>query len=93
MEDDLIDFQYTTINIKISIFYIIGSLFYYWSLVRINPKRIKCLKARDFKCFYSIGEYVLISSITIDITIYIILFFNLKKYHLFNIFIVYLFFF
>ena len=93
MEDDIIDFQYTTIKIKISIFYIIGSLFYYWSLVRINPKRIKCLKARDFKCFYSIGEYVLISSITIDITIYIILFFNLKKYHLFNIFIVYLFFF
>ena len=77
-------------NVKIVIFYIIGCLFYYWSLVRINPKRIKCLKGKDFKCFYMIAEFVLISSIIISITIYIILFNKLKKFHLFNIFIIYI---
>ena len=83
---------YFTINIKISTFYIIGSLIYYWSLVRINPKRIFCLKEKDFRCFYMIAKYVLISSTIISIAIYIILFFKLKKYHLLNIFIIFIFF-
>ena len=80
------------INVKISILYIIGSLFYYWSLATINLKnRIQCLKTQDFKCFYSIAENVLVSSIIIDISIYLILFFKLKKFHLFIIFLIYIF--
>jgi len=76
-------------NIKIITIYTIGSLFYYWSLVRINPKKIRCLKVRHFKCFYTIAEYVLISSIIISISIYLILFFKLNKFHIFIIFIIY----
>lgn len=83
--------NYFTINVKISTFYIIGCLFYYWSLARINPHRIKCFKRNDFKCFFMIAEYALISSIIISIAIYIILFYRLKKFHLFNIFIIYIF--
>jgi hypothetical protein len=84
--------NYFTINIKISIIYIIGSLFYYWSLARINTKEIMCLKVKEFRCFYMIAQYVLISSTLISITIYIIVFFKLQKYHLFNIFIIFIFF-
>ena len=80
------------INVQICTFYIIGCLYYYWSLTRINPKRIRCLKWTDFKCFYMIAEFVLISSIIINITIFLILFFKLKQFHLFNIFIIYIFF-
>ena len=80
------------INVKISILYCIGSLFYYWSLAIINNNEIICFKKKDFECFYAIAEYVLISSIIINISIYIIFFFKLKKFHLFNIFIIYLFF-
>ena len=80
------------INVKIITFYIIGCLYYYWSLVRINPNRIYCFKRWNFMCFYMIAYFVLISSIITSITIYMILFFKLKKFHLFNIFIIYLFF-
>jgi hypothetical protein len=83
--------NYFTLDIKISTFYIIGYLYYYWSLARINPKRIRCLKGTDFKCFFMIAEFVLISSFIINIVIYIILFFKLKKFHLFNIFVIYIF--
>lgn len=82
--------KYYNINYKISFLYIIGSFFYYWSLAKINHKiGIKCLKKNDIKCFYAISENVLISSIIIDISIFIILFFDLEKYHFFNIFFIY----
>ena len=80
------------INVKITTFYIIGYLYYYWSLTKINPNRIKCIKGVDFKCFYIIAEFVLISSFIINIIIYIILFFKLNKFHLFNILIIFIYF-
>lgn len=79
-----------TINAKIITFYIIGCLYYYWSLARINPDRIYCLKRKFFMCFYMITEFVLISSIIISFAIYLILNFKLQKFHLFYIFIIYL---
>ena len=80
------------INVKISILYNIGALFYYWSLVRLNINDIICFKEKNLNCFYSIAQYVLISSIIINISIYIIFIFKLNKFHFFNIFIIYLFF-
>lgn len=79
------------INAKIIILYNIGALFYYWSLVRINIEDIICFKKRDLSCIYSIAGYVIISSIIINISIYVIFIFKLNKFHLFNIFIIYLF--
>ncbi len=39
--------KYFNINFKISILYIIGSVFYYWSLAKINQKNgINCLKKK-----------------------------------------------
>ena len=83
---------YFKTNAKISILYIIGSFFYHLSLARIDLNGIKCLKTSNFKCFFGILENVLISSILINISIYIIFIFKLNKFHLFNIFIIYLFF-
>jgi len=80
------------INVKIVTFYFIGCFYYYWSLTKINPNRIKCFKGVDFKCFYIIAEFILISSFIINITIYIIVFFKLNKFHLFNIFIIFIYF-
>jgi hypothetical protein len=81
------------INIKIITIYTFGSLFYYWSLVKINPRTIVCFKEWHFKCFYKIAEYVLISAITISISIYLILFFKLNKFHILIIVIIYSYFF
>ncbi len=43
-------------------------------------------KKKDIECFYAIAEFVQISSIIIDISISIIVFFDLEKYHFYNIF-------
>ena len=83
---------YFKTNVKISFLYIIGSLFYYLSLARVNINGFKCLKKENFLCFFAIIENVLISSILISISIYIIFIFKLSKFHLFNIFIIYIFF-
>jgi hypothetical protein len=87
-----INHGYYLANVKISIFYLIGSLFYYWSLVEINLDGIQCFKKKDFRCIFAIAENVLISSILINISIYLICIFKLKKFHFFNIFIIFLFF-
>ena len=79
--DKLIDKIKT--NLKVIIIYIIGSLFYYWSLVRINPKRILCFGLIHFDCFYTIAEFVLISSIATGISIYLIFSFKINKCHIF----------
>ena len=84
--------RYFKTNVKISILYIIGSFFYFLSLARVNINGFKCLKKENFLCFFAIIENVLISSILISISIYIIFTFKLSKFHLFNIFIIYIFF-
>ena len=77
------------INIKIITIYTFGSIFYYWSLAQIDPRSVVCFREFHFKCFYIIAELVLISSITISISIYLIVFYKLNKFHIFNIFIIY----
>ena len=60
------------INIKIITIYTFGSIFYYWSLAQIDPRSVVCFREFHFKCFYIIAELVLISSITISISIYLV---------------------
>ena len=86
--------KFFNINAKICCLYLIGSLFYYCSLTSIKlTTSFECFKKTNFNCFYSIAETVLISSIIIDISIFFILFLKLKKIHLFNIFLIYIYFF
>ena len=77
------------INIKVMAIYTLGSFFYYWSLVWIDPASVVCFREFHFKCFYIIAELVLISSIATSVSIYLILLLKLNKIHIFNIIIIY----
>ena len=57
------------INIKVMAIYTLGSFFYYWSLVWIDPASVVCFREFHFKCFYIIAELVLISSIATSVSI------------------------
>ena len=83
---------YLRSNYKIFILYIIGVFYYYLSLSKINGTNLECLKKRNYQCFYLLARLIFTSSLIISISIYIIIL-KKNKFHIFIIFIIYLFFF
>ena len=76
-------------NLYISIFYLIGVLFYLLSLCHINSLDMECYFATSVHCYYILAILTLISSIITSISIYLIIYKDLSKFHLIIIFIIY----
>ena len=79
-------------NKMIIILYTFGAILYLISLCHLSGVDMRCFFWFGEKCYYAIFILVFISSILISISIYIIIFQNNKKIHLFIIFIIYIFF-
>ena len=76
-------------NLTIVIIYFFGALSYLLSLHDIKGAHMKCYFTKRLKCMYILACLTFISSLFISISIYMILFKNNKKIHLFIIFIIY----
>jgi hypothetical protein len=76
-------------NLYIVIIYSIGVLFYILSLHHISSLDLECYFATSVHCYYILAILTLISSIITSFSIYLIIFKNIKKFHLIIIFIIY----
>ena len=80
-------------NLSILLIYLIGAISYFLSLHEIKGPHMACYSRIRLKCIYFLVKLTFISSLLISISIYMILFKNYKKIHLFIIFFIYFFFF
>lgn len=76
-------------NLYIITFYLIGVLFYILSLYHISSLNLECYFATSVHCYYILAILTLIASIITSISIYLIIFKDIKKFHLIIIFIIY----
>ena len=82
-------FKYSKNDCLIIFLYIIGSIFYFFSLKRINGTKMECFSRIGLNCYYFLGKLLLISSIFINISLYLIIFKNYSKIHLFIILLIF----
>ena len=88
-KNDFLEYTRKKNNIFITIFYLIGVLFYLLSLCHINSLDLECYSATSVHCYYILAILTLISSIITSLSIYIIIYKDYKKFHLIIIFIIY----
>ena len=69
--------------------YIFGAIFYLYSLRRIHGPKMKCFSKVGLNCYYYLGKLLLISALSANISLYLIIFKNYSKIHLFIIFLIY----
>ena len=77
-------------NFIICLTYFFGAISYFLSLSEMKGISMKCYTRKRLECIYILVTLTFISSLLISISIYMILFKNYKKIHLFIIFFIYL---
>ena len=77
-------------NLSICLIYFVGVLSYFLSLREIKGANMTCYSRKRLDCIYFLIALTFISSLFISISIYMILFKDYKKIHLFIIFSIYL---
>ena len=77
-------------DLAIYILYIMGIISYLFSLHKIGGVGMNCFRRKRVECLYILISLIVISSLFISISLYLIIFKNQKKTHLFIVFIIYL---
>ena len=77
-------------NFRICLIYFFGVISYFLSLHEIKGVNMTCYSRKRLNCIYFLVALTFISSLFISISIYMILFKDYKKIHLFIIFLFYL---
>ena len=83
--------KYLLNNIFITILYLFGSLLYFYSLSTINGPKMKCFSRIGLSCFYYLGKLIFFSALMTNFSLYLIIFKNHSKIHLFSICFLYAF--
>ena len=77
-------------DFAIYLLYIFGAISYLFSLHKIGGVGMNCFRRKRVVCLYILVSLLFISSFFTSISLYLIIFKNNKKIHLFIIFIIYL---
>ena len=70
-------------------YYVLGFFFYFLSLKKINGLKMICFSKSGIFCFYFIAKIIFISSFLTSISLYLIIFHNKFKFHIFIIITIY----
>ena len=76
------------INLKIMLLYLSGFYIYFYSLTPITGVKMSCFKWKGVKCYDSLAILIVIASIFISISIFLIINLKYSKFHLLFIIII-----